>query len=203
MKKISIILTLIMLCGIVYAKTDALYHKMNTRYKRIARFEAEIEQINHFVEIDRTINYTGKLYFERGRLLLNYTSPTRQRLYIAQNQAELYDESSKTLFKSAVLPQFSQLNPVEILQEYWRKSEVRILSEGKATTKVELTPHKDTHFAKIVATLDESGLARELSTEDKSGNTLHYRFKGIRINRSIPEDIWRTSYPKDTKIIQQ
>ncbi|NLO44201.1 MAG: outer membrane lipoprotein carrier protein LolA [Candidatus Cloacimonetes bacterium] len=202
MKKIKLVL-LILFAMSLGANTTELYQKMNARYQKINSFEADIIQTNHFAAMDKNIEYKGKFYFQKDRLLLSYSKPMRQRLYIANEKAELYEESSKTLFKSAILPEFSQMNPIDILQEYWGKSDVSILSKGKNTTKVQLKPHNDRQFAKITAVLDESGLARELSYDDKSGNTVHYRFESIKINRGISPDIWKFSYPKDTRIIER
>ncbi len=205
MKKINLILIIMftMIALSLGANTSELYQKMNARYQKINCFEADITQNNHFAAMDKSIEYKGKFYFEKDRLLLSYSTPMRQRLYIANNKAELYEESSKTLFKSAILPEFSQMNPIEILQEYWGKSEVSILSKGKHTTKIQLIPHNDRQFVSITAVLDESGLARELSYQDKSGNTVHYRFNSIKLNRGISPDIWKFSYPKDTRIIER
>ncbi|MCB5234119.1 MAG: outer-membrane lipoprotein carrier protein LolA [Candidatus Cloacimonetes bacterium] len=202
MKKIKLVLFILFAMSLG-ANTTELYQKMNARYQKINSFEADIIQTNHFAAMDKNIEYKGKFYFQKDRLLLSYTKPMRQRLYIANEKAELYEESSKTLFKSAILPEFSQMNPIDILQEYWGKSDVSILSKGKNTTKVQLIPHKDRQFAKITAVLDESGLARELSYDDKSGNTVHYRFESIKINRGISPDIWKFSYPKDTRVIER
>lgn len=203
MKKISLILAL--LCSFLAAQTTTeLYQKLSAGYAKLSSFQADIMQENHFVQINKTISFKGKLYFQKKRMLMSFSSPSVQRLLIQNGSAELYDQDSKTLFKSPVAPQFNKMNPVEILEHFWLKSEVKILDNSKDQSRVRLIPHKDPLISSLEATLNnQSGIVSSLSYTDKSSNKVTYRFSNIRRDQPISPSVWIFSYPKDTQIIEQ
>lgn len=203
MKKISLIVLL--MCSLLAAQTTTdLYNKLNNRYKNIVSFQADITQVNHFVQLKRSIEYQGKFYFEKNRMLMSFTNPSIQRLFIHNGAAELFDADSGTLFKSQVTPEFNKMNPLEILEHYWKRSEVRISEQNTGQSKVTLSPKQDPLIHKLEATINSgSGIVTQLSYTDKSANTVRYEFSNILLDKKIDPSIWQYNYPKTTRIIEQ
>ena len=109
MKKISIILML--MCSVLAAQsTGDLYNKLSMRYGGLSTFQANVQQDNYFSQLQKSISYSGKLYFAKDRMLMAFSKPSVQRLYISNGFAELFDAGSATLFKSAVMPELSVLS---------------------------------------------------------------------------------------------
>ncbi len=204
MKKINLILILLLSTLLAAQTTQELYQKLSARYSNLKSFQADVSQENHFVQINKTLSYTGKLYFQKDRMLMSFTSPSVQRLMIHNGFAELYDADSKTLFKSRVEPQFNKMNPIEILEHFWQKSELKILENKGGKSRVRLTPAKDPLISSLEATLDNhSGLVSSLSYTDKSSNRVSYKFSNINLDKPIPASVWNFSYPKNIQVIEQ
>lgn len=203
MKRISLLL--ILLCSLLWAQSvDDLYRKLDSRYASLSSFQADVAQVNFFSRIDRKISYEGKFYFAGGRMLMSFQKPSVQRLYIHAGKAELYDGSSKTLYRSDLIPEASKMNPLELLQLYWNKSQVKISAQDKTHSWVKLSPKSDPMLKLLEAKIDnKTGIVQTLSYTDLSDNKVTYSFSNISINRPIAPAVWSFSYPKDTQIIEQ
>jgi len=203
-KNIFILLALLTAWTAGFALSSSeLYTKLQSAYKGISTFQASVQQSNYYPQLKKTVSYSGKIYFTPGRMLMSFTKPDIQVLKIENGRVELYDASSKTLFQSAVQPQFGKMNPVEILQLYWTKSAVTITSQSKTSASVKLVPKQDDLVTSLTATLNPaSGIVSKLGYTDKSGNSVSYSFSGIKLNGSIPASVWKQSYPKDVQIIR-
>jgi len=194
-----------LLSSILYAQNGAdLYQKLNQRYGTLQSFQAEVSQRNYYSSIDQDITYRGRLYFQPGKMLMSFEQPNVQRLYIHNGLAELYDGASKTLYRSEVLPELSKMNPLEILQLYWEKSELQILSQAEGKIRIRLIPRQDPLLNELEAIIEsKSGIVSYLSYTDRSDNTVSYNFSNIIIDGQIPLRVWQFSYPEDTRIIEQ
>lgn len=204
MKKISLLFLLLVLSLSLSAiSKEELQQKIDARYKNLSTYQANVVQKNRYVGMNKELSFEGRFYFEGEKLLLSFHKPHIQRLYIVGKKGEIYDESSKTLFKSEIMPQFQRLNPIEILSTYWTKSKVSILKEDKSGVQLKLVPGSDPMFKDIEAKVSPSGVINELSYSDNSGNKVKYIFSEIKFNQSIDKGVWGYTYPKDTRIIQR
>jgi outer membrane lipoprotein-sorting protein len=206
MKKILCAFFALLLLAQAFAgtSTDALYNKLQAAYDKLTSFQAAVSQNNYYTQVKKSITYTGNIYFTQGRMLMHFTKPGIQRLLIQNGKVELYDAGSKTVFKSPMQPEFGRMNPVEILQLYWTKSSVTVVSEDKTNATVKLMPAKDDMVNSLSATLNKSsGIVSKLSYTDKSGNSVTYSFSNIKLNGSIPASVWKYEYPKGTQIVEQ
>ncbi|NLN35302.1 MAG: outer membrane lipoprotein carrier protein LolA [Candidatus Cloacimonetes bacterium] len=194
-----------LMCSVLAAQsTGDLYNKLSMRYGGLSTFQANVQQDNYFSQLQKSISYSGKLYFAKDRMLMAFSKPSVQRLYISNGFAELFDAGSATLFKSAVMPEFNKMNPIEILEHYWAKSDVKILDSSKGISRVELKPKNDPLIKSLEAEINStSGLVSVLSYSDKSANKVTYRFTNILQNQTIDPAVWRFNYPKNTRVIEQ
>jgi outer membrane lipoprotein-sorting protein len=208
MKTTKLLLTLVLLlygvsslCAIT---ADALYQKITTTYGGMSSFQASVKQDNYFAQIKKTISYQGNIYFTRGRMVIKFDKPNLQRLIISEGMVDLYDAQSKTRLRSRMRPEFGKMNPVEILQVYWKKSTVRVLGSSGNISEVSLKPFDDPMIVTITASVNhKTGIVQSLSYTDASGNKVSYVFSGIKTNARIPESVWIFNYPKDVKVVEQ
>ncbi len=206
MKKFSLILSLVLLlCSFLQAiSTDELYRKLSGSYSKLSSFQAEVKQDNYYAQIKKSISYQGKLYFTPGRMLMHFSRPNVQRLYISGGSVDLYDAQSKTVFRSTMRPEFGKMNPVEILQHYWLRSTVQITSTKGHLSTVKLSPAKDPMISQLTATVNnQTGLVSNLSYTDAGGNKVSYAFSSIKTNAGIPAAVWNYKYPKDVQVVSQ
>jgi len=141
MKK-AIVVSLLLIWSVMLLSitTGEVYNKVSSFYANLRSFQAKVQQTNYYAQLKKTITYKGTIYLTSERMLMHFDQPTVQRLKIENGRIELYDASSNTLFKSLMQPEYEKLNPVEILQSYWNKSKVSIISETKDRVNIELVP---------------------------------------------------------------
>lgn len=204
MKK-AIVVSLLLIWSVMLLSitTGEVYNKVSSFYANLRSFQAKVQQTNYYTQLKKTITYKGTIYFTPGRMLMHFDEPTVQRLKIENGRIELYDASSNTLFRSLMQPEYDKLNPVEILQSYWNKSKVSIISETKDRVNIELVPQNDDFIQSLSATLDKNnGLIYKLSYKDKTGNSVTYNFSSIKLNQGISSSVWKYDYPKNVQIIE-
>lgn len=204
MKK-AIVVSLLLIWSVMLLSitTGEVYNKVSSFYANLRSFQAKVQQTNYYAQLKKTITYKGTIYFTTGRMLMHFDDPTVQRLKIENGRIELYDASSNTLFRSFMQPEYEKLNPVEILQSYWNKSKVSIISETKDRVNIELVPQNDDFIQSLSATLDKNnGLIYKLSYKDKTGNSVTYNFSSIKLNQGISSSVWKYDYPKNVQIIE-
>lgn len=184
--------------------TDALYLKISKVYGEVSSFQAEIAQNNYYAQMKKSISYQGKIYFTKGKMVIRFDKPNFQRLMMSGNTVDLYDAQSKTVFRSRMRPEFGKMNPVEVLQLYWKKSKVNILDKKGTVTTVKLIPFSDPLIASLTAKIsNKTGFVMWLSYTDLSGNKVDYSFSSVKTNAPIPASVWDYSYPKDVQVVQQ
>ncbi len=204
MKRISLFLSLwLLMLSLAALSSDELYNKLQKTYSGFSSFQAAITQENRFAQLNKTLTYTGNIYFTPGKMVIRYDKPAFQRLQITGGYAELYDAGSKTLFRSRIRPEFGKMNPVEILQLYWKKSKVT-LQESKGVCAVSLIPNDDPLITSLSAQINvNSGIINSLAYRDANGNKVSYSFSKIKTNAAIPAAVWKYTYPKNIQVVQQ
>lgn len=191
--------------SLLAAMTPAqVYTKLQGAYNSLRTYQATVSQTNRYRNLSRTITYTGRIYFQPSRMLMHFTNPQIQRLQIENGNITLFDSQSNTIMRSSMRPEYSRMNPIQLLQEYWGKSTVRVVAENRSNVTVELSIANDTVLRSINAELNRSsGLVNRLSYTDLSGNSVSYSFSGVRINAAIPANVWRFSYPADAQEVNR
>lgn len=201
---LAFVLLLLSASGIRAITTDVLNKKITATYGGLSSFQASVKQDNYFAQIKKSISYQGNIYFTRGRMVIKFDKPNVQRLMISNGMVDLYDAQSKTVLRSRMRPEFGKMNPVEILQVYWKKSVVRVLSSSGNISEVSLKPFDDPLIVSMTASINhKTGIIQTLSYTDASGNKVTYSFTGIKTNARIPESVWIFNYPKDVQMVEQ
>lgn len=194
-------LSCISLLGIT---SEALHQKIANTYSSFSSFQANLKQENYFAQLNKSITYQGNIYFTKGRMVMRFTKPSFQRLMISGRIVELYDSESKTVFRSKMRPEFGKMNPVEILQLYWKKSSVNVQSSKGDLANVTLKPYSDPIIVSISAVVDtKTGIIQSLSWTNKNNDKVTYNFSNIKTNTKIPASIWQFTYPKDVQVVEQ
>ena len=205
--KTAKIITLILLlcCNFLFGiSSEALYQKIAGTYGSLSSFQAVIKQDNYFAQLNKSISYEGNIYFTKGKMVIRYNKPYFQRLSVSGGIVELYDSQSNTVFRSKMRPEFGKMNPVEILQLYWKKSTVNI-QQGKGNlVNVFLKPFDDPVIVSISAVVNsESGIVQSLTWTNRNNDKVTYNFSSIKTNAKIPASVWQYTYPKDVQVVEQ
>lgn len=197
---LSIIALLLIPLGAI--TSSELYTKLQNAYKGINSYQASVSQTNYYPQLKKSITYTGTMYFSGSRMLMHFDKPNLQRLIIENNKATLYDALSNTIFTSDIQPQYGRMNPLEILQLYWDRSQVTIGNTKNDLVEITLKPNKDAMLNSLTATINvKTGMVQKLGYQDSAANSVSYTFSNIKINQGIPASVWSFSYPKDAQRI--
>ncbi len=198
------LLLIVATCSAFAITADALYQRISTTYSGLSSFQASVKQTNYFAQIKKSITYQGNIYFTKGKMVIKFEKPNIQRLSISGGTVDLYDAQSKTVLRSRMRPEFGKMNPVEILQVFWKKSTVRILSTKGNFTEVSLKPFDDPMITGLTATINnKTGIIQTLGYSDASSNKVSYSFSGIKTNSGIPAAVWKFTYPKGVQVVEQ
>lgn len=200
----ALMLIIFALSGSLGATSNAeLYNKLKSSFNSISSYQSDVSQTNYYPQLKKSISYSGKMYFTSGKMLMHFTKPNLQRLYIASGKVTLYDALSNTIFISDIQPQYGRMNPLEILQLYWDRSSVSIGTQKGDLVEVSLIPQKDAMLQSLKASINvKTGQVIKLSYQDAGANSVSYSFSNIKINQNIPASVWNFSYPKDVQRIQ-
>ena len=207
MKNRLLYITVLLLLAVsMYAQssTNAIKQKLESSFAALSSLQADVQQTNYFAQIKQTIRYDGKIYYEPSRMLIRFDKPHLQRLMIQGSEVQLYDAQSRSMLTSELLPEFSRMNPLQILQHYWDKSKVSIVEEKGKVVSLRLDTAKDSFVRQINAKVNlDSGMLMELSYKDHSENTVSYRFSNLRTGHKIDSKVWSFNPPKDTQHIRR
>ncbi len=204
--KIKLILVFLLLCSLsLYAQsTEELRQKLESTYRDLSTWQARLTQTNYFAQIKQSTTYEGHFFYQPPRLLIRFDKPHQQRLQIEGKDVSLYDAQSKSLLKTSLLPEFERMNPIQILQHYWSRSQVEISKRDKQRITIILRPESDNFIKTLNAVIDYgTGFIVELAYTDFSGNTVTYKFSNSRANQKIDPAVWKFAPPADTQVIQR
>ena len=205
--KTAKIITLILLlsCNLLFSiSSEALYQKIAGTYGSLSSFQAVIKQDNYFAQLNKSISYEGNIYFTKGKMVIRYNKPYFQRLSVSGGMVELYDSQSKTMFRSKMRPEFGKMNPVEILQLYWKKSTVNIQPGKGNQVNVFLKPFDDPVIVSLSARVNsDSGIVQSLTWTNRNNDKVTYNFSHSKTNAKIPPSVWQYTYPKDVQVVEQ
>jgi len=170
-----------------------IYKKVIAKYNEIKTYEAKINQENYWSELDVEKTSTGNIYYDGERFLLKYTEPSGQKLFIEKEVLNIIDESNKQVFISD-LEDF-ELRPDKILTYYWKISDKEIITSDEYT-KLKLFGETDTLYVSI-----SNDLIVEILIIDSNNNSVKYKFYDVKINSSLPVNIFELFYPDEFNVI--
>jgi len=100
MKNSLVLLLIVVYSSLSGVTTQELYRSLIDKYNRVNTFQAEIEQVSYFSELDLTNTSQGKLYHDSERVLIEYTSPKVEKVSLSDNIVSIYQAESDRLIKT-------------------------------------------------------------------------------------------------------
>ncbi|MBM4398739.1 MAG: outer membrane lipoprotein carrier protein LolA [Candidatus Cloacimonetes bacterium] len=185
-------------------KLDDSYNQMLKAYAGLNSWQAVINQTNYFAQTKTKLVSAGNFYYQKNRAAIRYTKPSEQALLIQNGKVTVYDKASKTAVRTQLDSAVQSLNPVEIVQTFWKKSEKQLQPNDKGVTNLLLKPKKDDQIKEISVFLDDkTGYVTKLIYTDKQGNSVTVAFSKMKVNKPIAEAVWKLDLPKDVKVIER
>jgi outer membrane lipoprotein-sorting protein len=204
-KILIVLLFLIFSAGLLAANTlDSSYDRMISAYDSLNTWQAFIFQTNYFAQSKAELNSTGNFYYQKGNIAIRYDKPSEQVLLVKDGKITFFDKSSNTGVKMDLNSSVQSLNPVQIIKNYWQKSEKSVSDSSENSISISLKPKSDKQINQINFTLDYStGYVNQLTYVDKQGNSVSVAFSKIKVNKQIPANVWKLDLPPGTSIIER
>jgi outer membrane lipoprotein-sorting protein len=164
-------------------------------YTRIETYQADFQQANYWQELDLKLNSSGKIFYNRSYLKLQYEDPEGQFLLLDSLYVTMYDPGSN----QAIIASGSEIDirPLAIISRYWDNSLLQSLEQANDTTYVSLKTANDEFIDLVV--YDNRIL--ELIYADLDKNWVKYRFRNERINAKLPPELFEVHLPEDVNLI--
>lgn len=204
-KVLFFILLLLLVTALLQAdKVDDTYKKMTKAYAELTSWQAIINQTNYFAQTKTKLSSSGKFYYKKNQIAIRYSKPNEQVLLIKGGKVTMFYKSSNAVVKSELVSAVQALNPIEIIKLYWDKSNKTIKEKTDTKTAIVLNLKNDNQIKDVSFTLDnKTGLITSFLYTDKQGNTVSMNFTEMKVNKPIPETVWKLVVPKDAIIYER
>jgi len=146
LKKIFSFVFLLFAIHLFSQDATQVYDNLIKKYEKINSYKADFTQINYWSEIGDTLASSGKIYYNKEKLLLDYTLPKKQKMLLDSTRVIVWD----IVEKNAIITQntSSISRPIDIIKEFWSKSQVNV-KKNKKTVKITLKSDEQTVNAEL------------------------------------------------------
>ncbi|MBN2828940.1 MAG: outer membrane lipoprotein carrier protein LolA [Candidatus Cloacimonetes bacterium] len=202
-RKLLIIVLLATVSLIKGISIDDTYIRVKSAYDNIENFQADLVQKNVFKAEKMEIESKAKFFYQPSRIKISYSEPQEQVILMNGLEVKFYDIESNTCVVMSDNDNSLQLNPIYVIDKYWKYSDKKIKEERKAII-LQLRPLQEDDFKNIVITIDSNSyFINKISYEDATGNRVDINFTNIDIESTIPVDTWKLNLPKDVNYIKR
>ena len=202
MRKLNLIFSLLLLFSVfMYSESFANGKSpLLDTLKNIKTLEADFTQINKLQDFGED-TYVGKVYIRMKDIALwDYTNPFKSWYLIDNNKLENYDEINNQLLRISS-KEISDHVLLQILTNIDKITEnFKALQTDKET--VELFPIKNNLPVKKIKILFENNIISKVISTDNSGNITTFIFKNIKIDKKIPNKVFKKKLPKDVTVFE-
>ncbi|MCF7857897.1 MAG: outer-membrane lipoprotein carrier protein LolA [Candidatus Cloacimonetes bacterium] len=172
-----------------------MYEDILITYSKIYTYEASFAQENYWNEIDIYKNSDGKVFYNREKLLMKYSQPDGQILFIADFTVTMYDPINNQAIISDKTD--IELRPDKLIAKYWDISEKEIIDQFDNSVKIEL----HTRNAEKIQITVTNNLITEFYIVDENDNVVMYQFADVQVNKELPDKIFDVKLPENINLI--
>lgn len=195
-KSIMIGVLLISFLTLFCDNSNIVLQKLFQKYETINSYKADFRQINFWNELEIEKESIGIMRYNDDKLILRYSEPDGQCLYIDNDKMIIYDANSKQVMISDLNYIVSEIRPIKIIQYYSKKSEISI-----EANKMIMNVKNDDFIRLIEVEYSSYFEIKNLKYYDYDNNTVSYNFRNIEINLEMKEELFDVNFPEDASII--
>ena len=184
---------------------DKILQKVHQKVESIKTLEADFEETFHWVMIDETQTFSGKLYIGEGD---EFRLQTAEQVIVSDGTTLwTYDAGKKQVLIDNVSKSGNDLLPRRLLLKFQKNYQAKLIKEELIDKKMcyvleLISESEDVFIPKMTVWIDEqTWLTKKLQYEDVNQNITTYRLKRIKINGRIRKDIFQYKIPSDVQVI--
>lgn len=204
MKNSLVLLLIVVYSSLSGVTTQELYRSLIDKYNRVNTFQAEIEQVSYFSELDLTNTSQGKLYHDSERVLIEYTSPKVEKVSLSDNIVSIYQAESDRLIKTYADSTIVSLKMGYLIKRIWDEDNLELVEDIEHfVVKLKLTEESAlANIESIELTISKAEmLVKRVKYHDDGENEVAVTFTNIVINEPLDEEIWEIKITDNTQII--
>lgn len=200
-------------------KIVSVLKRMETNYKSLNTFRADMRMEKFNAQLGETDVYEGKIVFlKQGKstshVRLDWKKPAEESLLIVKQEYMLY----RPRLKQAIIGKIDKLETSVALKDWLdflnkSRSELKAdldfkyldeqkLSNGILTQHLELTSKTAKKYKKIEFWTDKSGMLIQLKIIEGNNDSITVLFSNIEKNPIINTEIFKINLPKNTVIVR-
>ncbi len=196
----SFLVSLYLCAGLIWAEQvpEAL-QKAADRFASSSAFRAKIKQVN-FVKLSESEEvYSGKIFFDRDKLLIRFVSPSVQLVYSDKQETVVYLQESN---QKIVSPPTLIFWPNKMVAKFLQGAKQFKERQNGSELFYEFVP--DLQESENVAKV-EIGIKNEFISKvkyyDFEGNSTGYAFFDLQFEEILDGSFFEVVYPEDVEVI--
>lgn len=204
MKSFLLLSFLLFIASCSYA---ASIEEIKAKYSNIRTFNAKFTQEIQLASIDTKREFSGEVYFKRGRGFLWIYKKPRLRYFLFDGSF-LYqvDEEKPYVVKEKFDPSKSQgyfLDLLEDIKNLDRHFKVRRVRSSENEILIELEPKENSALSMVTLRLDNSQTLLGLEILERTGNKNSFKFTSVVLDGEIPDHRFVFKMPKDKELLER
>ena len=196
-------------------KLDEVLANMERAARKIKTIEADMNQEKRDMQIGGKEIYRGRIFFAHSKtcdkVRINYSIPEGQVVGVLCNDIYLYQPSIKQVIITSRRAQASKnqefsfiATPYKSVPELKSQYDIVYLGDEQGTAKLELTPKAASSVRKLTLWVDQSSwLPTKYQVVEQNNNVTTFTLNGMKLNGGLAGDIFKMSWPKDTKELRK
>ena len=187
--------------------------KLQTRYEGLQDLEADFTQVTQFKGFSKTLTSKGHLYLKKGKLRWDYFEPSKQQIFVEEDQVLFYVPEHQQVIKTRLSIELDSQVPIRLLAGtghldrdfhiQWRDETKPRGTDG--AYRLALAPKTPaTDFTEIqIEVGSQDFLIQKIILQESGGNSSTFEFSGIKSNHGLKDRLFNFDLPKGVVVVEQ
>jgi len=187
------------------APTEVI-HQVESAYAKATDIEAFFTQKVLFKDFDTPYISKGRVYIKKGKMRWDYHEPSKQQIFVQQEEVLYYVPEHRQVIKSALSAETDSQVPLNLLSGTAHLSEtfdISVDSSSHGTYRLNLVPKDRKLHADIqIEVAPPSYLIQQITIEEKNGNRSVFDFLDIKANQGLKDETFSFVIPKGVEVVE-
>ena len=183
-----------------------IVRQVEAAYARAQDIQAGFTQRVTFKDFDTPFLSKGQVYLTRGKMRWDYQEPSKQQIFVNQEEVLYYVPEHQQVIKSSLSAETDSQVPLGLLSGTTRLSEhfdVSLQSPPGKTYRLRLVPkEKGIHTGPIeIEVSAPTYLIQKITLDGQNGNRSVFEFSKFVLNQGLKEGTFSFVIPKGVEVV--
>ncbi len=195
-KRIFTLILLLTMSFLMAEDVNEILDKVGNRYNSVKTFRSDFTQENYWEEIDIEKTSGGVMTYNDDKLLLNYSDPEGEILFVTSDSIFIYIPSAQQYIEKEIDTELETFRPYSVVQHYSGNSSKELKEANDNQYTIELKPVNDSIVLITAKINKKSYLIDEITYKDTENNFVTYKFENIKTNIKISDKDFHFNKPE-------